>query len=214
MNTATISIRGLQLIPVLFLVWLLFPAASFADDDERGATALFAGGCFWCVEEAFDALDGVVATTSGFAGGQIENPSYERVVAGGTGHYESVLVEYDPDRVSYEALLYVFWRNVDPLDGGGQFCDRGTPYRSAIFASNEDERRLARASKERLKQSGRFEEPIATEILDRSTFYPAEDDHQNYYQKNPLRYRFYVTTCRRYSRLDQVWGDEARPGKD
>ncbi|MCC5812444.1 MAG: peptide-methionine (S)-S-oxide reductase MsrA [Ectothiorhodospiraceae bacterium] len=192
---------------------MLFPATGFADDQER-ATAVFAGGCFWCVEEAFDAVDGVVATTSGFAGGHVENPSYEQVVGGGTGHYESVLVEYDPSQVSYEELLYAFWRNVDPLDGGGQFCDRGDPYRAAIFAGSEDEYRAARASKEELEQSGRFEEPIATEILERSTFYPAEEYHQNYYQKNPLRYRFYVTNCRRYARLDQVWGDEARPGKN
>lgn len=209
MNTTMMSIRGLLSIPVLLLACAFVPANGFADEDER-ATALFAGGCFWCVEEAFDAVDGVVATTSGFAGGHVENPSYERVVAGNTGHYESVLVEYDPTQVSYDELLYVFWRNVDPLDGGGQFCDRGDHYRAAIFAGSEDEHRAARASKEELEESGRFEAPIATEILDRSTFYPAEEYHQNYYQKNPLRYRFYVTSCRRYARLDQVWGDEAR----
>ena len=204
---------GLQWIPVLLLACMLVPTNGFADDEER-ATALFAGGCFWCVEEAFDAVDGVVATTSGFAGGHVENPSYEQVVAGGTGHYESVLVEYDPSQVSYEELLYVFWRNVDPLDGSGQFCDRGDHYRAAIFAGSEDEYRAARESKEELEQSGRFDDPIATEILERTTFYAAEEYHQNYYQKNPLRYRFYVTSCRRYARLDQVWGDEARPGKN
>ena len=213
MMPPTMTIRGPLSVLVLLLAGMLAPVAAGADDEE-GATALFAGGCFWCVEEAFDAVDGVVATTSGFAGGHVENPSYEQVVAGGTGHYESVLVEYDPSQVSYEELLYAFWRNVDPLDGGGQFCDRGDHYRAAIFAGNEDEYLAARASKEELEQSGRFEEPIATEILDRSTFYPAEEYHQNYYQKNPLRYRFYVTTCRRYARLEQVWGDEARPGKN
>lgn len=212
MNARLMRIPGWLSVPVLLLFWMLLPTSAFADDDER-ATALFAGGCFWCVEEAFDAVDGVVATTSGFAGGDVENPSYEQVVAGGTGHYESVLVEYDPSRVSYEELLYVFWRNVDPLDGGGQFCDRGDHYRAAIFAGTEDEYRAARASKEELEQSGRFEKPIATEILQRTTFYAAEEYHQNYYQKNPLRYRFYVTTCGRYARLDRVWGDEARPGK-
>lgn len=212
MNPTMIPIRGLLWIPVLLLACLLVPATGFADDEQR-ATALFAGGCFWCVEEAFDAVEGVVATTSGFAGGHVENPSYERVTAGDTGHYESVLVAYDPSRVSYEELLFVFWRNVDPLDGGGQFCDRGDPYRAAIFVGGEDEYRAALASKAELEQSGRFEEPIATEILDRTTFYPAEEYHQNYYQKNPLRYRYYVTSCRRYARLNQVWGDEARPGK-
>lgn len=213
MNRAIISFRVLLSFPLLLLASLLFPITGFADDEER-ATAVFAGGCFWCVEEAFDAVDGVVATTSGFSGGHVEDPSYEQVVAGGTGHYESVLVEYDPTQVSYDELLYAFWRNIDPLDGGGQFCDRGDHYRAAIFAGSEDEYQAARESKEALEQSGRFDEPIVTEILDRSTFYPAEDYHQNYYQENPLRYRFYVTTCGRYGRLDQVWGDEARPGKN
>lgn len=209
MNVTQVFLRALLLIPVL----LLAPATGLTDSDKR-ATALFAGGCFWCVEEAFDAIEGVVATTSGFAGGHVENPSYDRVVAGGTGHYEVVLVEYNPEQVSYDELLYAFWRNVDPLDGGGQFCDRGDHYRAAIFAGNEEEHRLALKSKAELEQSGRFDQPIATEILDRSTFYPAEDYHQNYYQKNPLRYRYYVTRCGRYARLNQVWGDEARPGKN
>ncbi|TVP78688.1 peptide-methionine (S)-S-oxide reductase MsrA [Thioalkalivibrio sp.] len=205
--------RVLLFTLALPLLAILASAGAFADDDDR-ATALFAGGCFWCVEKAFDQVDGVVATTSGFTGGHVEYPSYEQVVAGDTGHYESVLVEYDPAQVSYEELLYAFWRNIDPLDGGGQFCDRGSPYRAAIFAGSEEEYRAAAASKEELARSDRFDEPIATEILDRDTFYAAEEYHQNYYQKNPLRYRFYVTTCRRYARLDQIWGDEARPGVD
>jgi peptide-methionine (S)-S-oxide reductase len=213
MNPTVIPIRRMPWILVLLLASMLVPASGFSDDEQPG-TALFAGGCFWCVEEAFDAVEGVIATTSGYAGGHVENPSYEQVVAGGTGHYESVLVEYDPARVSYEELLYVFWRNVDPLDGGGQFCDRGDSYKAAIFAGGEDQHREARASKKELEQSERFAEPIATEILDRTTFYPAEEYHQNYYQKHPLRYWYYVTTCRRYARLDQVWGDEARPGKN
>jgi len=212
MNRTVMSLPGLLLVPFLLLAGLFPPATGFAEEEER-ATALFAGGCFWCVEEAFDAVDGVVATTSGFAGGHVENPSYRQVVAGGTGHYESVMVEYDPEQVSYEELLFAFWRNVDPLDGGGQFCDRGDHYRAAIFVASEEEDRLARESKEALDESGRFEKKIATEILDRSTFYPAEAQHQNYYQRNPLRYRYYVTRCGRYARLDQVWGDEARPNK-
>jgi peptide-methionine (S)-S-oxide reductase len=213
MNSTMKKFRGLLPILVVLLAGMFAPATGVADDEDR-ATAIFAGGCFWCVEEAFDAVDGVRETTSGFAGGHVENPSYERVVAGGTGHYEAVLVEYDPSVVSYEELLHAFWRNVDPLDGGGQFCDRGAPYRTAIFAGNEDEHRAAQASREELERSGRFEKPIATEILDRSTFYPAEEYHQNYYRKNPLRYRFYVTSCGRYARLDELWGDEARPGKN
>lgn len=196
---------------LLSLLAVGVPASVVADEEDH-ATALFAGGCFWCVEQAFDLVDGVVATTSGFTGGHVANPSYEQVVSGDTGHYESVRVEYDPSRVSYEELLYVFWRNVDPTDGGGQFCDRGDPYRSAIFVHGEDEYEAAVASKQELEQSDRFGQAIATKILERGTFYPAEEYHQNYYQKNPLRYRFYVATCGRYGRLNEVWGDEARPG--
>ena len=196
---------------VVLLCAVFFSPAGFSDDKAR-ATALFAGGCFWCVEKAFDAVDGVLATTSGFSGGHVSNPSYKQVVAGGTGHYESVLIEYDPARVSYEQLLYVFWRNIDPLDGEGQFCDRGDHYRAAIFVRDKNEYQLALASKDVLQQSGRFDVPIVTGILDRTTFYPAEEYHQNYHRKNPLRYRYYVTRCGRYARLDQVWGSEARPG--
>ena len=197
----------------LLLALTGLPASAAAADDER-ATAVFAGGCFWCVEQAFDLVDGVVATTSGYTGGHVEDPSYEEVGTGETGHYQAVQVEYDPARVSYEELLYAFWRNVDPLDGGGQFCDRGDQYRAAIFVDSAEEQRAAETSKEELAESGRFDEPIATEIQERTAFYPAEDYHQNYYQENPLRYRFYVTTCGRYGRLDEVWGDEARPGAD
>lgn len=187
------------------------PAWSQSDGDQ--ATAIFAGGCFWCVEEAFSKIEGVSGHESGFAGGHVEHPGYDEVVAGGTGHHEAVKVTYDPDVVSYEQLLYVFWRNIDPLDAGGQFCDRGEPYQSAIFVSHDAEREAAEASLAELEASGRFDDPIATRILARGSFYSAEAYHQGYFKKRPLRYRFYVSRCGRYSRLSALWGDEARPDR-
>lgn len=201
--------RGLL---VALAITLSAVVASQASAAEERATAVFAGGCFWCVEEAFDGIDGVVDHTAGFAGGHVEDPSYDQVVAGGTGHVEAVRVEYDPSAVSYEELLHVFWRNVDPLDGGGQFCDRGSTYRTAIFVQGEEQRRTAERSREQLEESGRFDKPIATEIIADDTFYAAEEYHQDYFKKRPLRYKFYVSSCGRYGRLDELWGDEARPG--
>lgn len=169
-------------------------------------TAVFAGGCFWCVEEAFDAAEGVVTTTSGYTGGRIANPTYEQVSAGGTGHAEVVRVVYDPSKVSYPQLLNVFWKNVDPLTANRQFCDAGAQYRAAIFYHDAEQRRLAEESKRALEQSGRFAEPIVTEINPGAAFYPAEEYHQDYYQKNPLRYKFYKTSCGRARRLAELWG--------
>ena len=170
-------------------------------------TAVFGGGCFWCVEEAFDKAPGVVATTSGYTGGTVPNPTYEQVSGGGTGHVEVVRVIYDPARIGYAALLDVFWRNVDPLTPNQQFCDRGPQYRSAIFYQDADQRRLAEASKAALVQSGRFRQPIVTEINPGAPFYVAEEYHQDYYTKNPVRYRFYKTSCGRERRLNEVWGE-------
>jgi peptide-methionine (S)-S-oxide reductase len=171
------------------------------------ATATFAGGCFWCMEPPFDKLEGVISTISGYTGGSKADPTYREVSSGGTGHAEVVQVAYDPAKVSYEELLEVFWRNVDPLDAGGQFCDRGSQYRTGIFAETEEQRRLAEASKQALEDSGRFEQPIVTEIVEASTFYPAEDYHQDYYEKNPVRYKFYRWNCGRDQRLAEVWGE-------
>jgi len=174
------------------------------DTVETADTAVFAGGCFWCMEPPYDGLDGVLATISGYAGGDVADPSYEQVTAGGTGHREAVMVVYDSDRITYSDLLPVFWRNVDPLDDGGQFCDRGFSYTTAIFAQDSTQAAVARASKEGIED--RFSEPVVTPVeLDR-TFYPAEEYHQNYYEKKPLRYRFYRTTCGRDGRLDELWG--------
>jgi peptide methionine sulfoxide reductase msrA/msrB len=175
--------------------------------------ATFAGGCFWCVESDFEKINGVAEVVSGYTGGQDENPTYQEVSAGGTGHAEAVQVIYDPDKVSYKELLDVFWRHVDPTDSGGQFVDRGNQYRTAIFYHDEEQRRLAEASKKELEQSGRFGKPIATEIIALETFYPAEDYHQDYYKKNPLRYKFYRSGSGRDQFLERVWGSEEKPEK-
>ncbi len=167
--------------------------------------ATFAGGCFWCMEPPFDKLDGVVSTTSGYTGGTLLNPTYEQVSAGGTGHAEVVQVVYDPSKVSYETLLTTFWHNIDPLTANRQFCDAGSQYRSAVFYHDEEQRAAALASRDAL-QTGHFTQPIVTEIVAASRFYPAEEYHQNYYQKNPIRYKFYRSRCGRDDRLEELWG--------
>ena len=167
------------------------------------AKATFAGGCFWCMVHPFDSLPGVISVTSGYAGGEAKNPTYEQVSAGGTGHRESVQIVYDPRRVSYAKLLDVFWHNIDPTDNTGQFCDKGSQYRSAIFYYDETQKRLAEESKQALQK--RFKQ-IYTDILPASEFYAAEDYHQDYYKKNPIRYQFYRFNCGRDQRLAQVWG--------
>ncbi len=176
------------------------------------AVATFAGGCFWCVESDFDKVPGVLATESGYTGGTLENPTYEDVTAGGTGHYEVVRITYDPARVSYEKLLDVFWHSVDPTDDGGQFCDRGHSYKTAVFFHSPEQRRAAAASKAALGKSGGLAAPVVTPILMAKTFYPAEEYHQDYYQKNPLRYRFYRYGCGRDKRVREVWGENAHRG--
>ena len=180
--------------------------ANQGQDQGMTAVATFAGGCFWCMEPPFDKLEGVISTTSGYTGGSTMNPSYEEVSAGGTGHFESVQVVYDPTKVSYEKLLDMFWHNIDPLDGGGQFCDRGSQYRSAIFVHNEDQRLQAEQSKADLQDSGQLHGRIQTEILPATEFYAAEDYHQNYYENHPIRYKVYRFGCGRDGRLDEVWG--------
>jgi peptide-methionine (S)-S-oxide reductase len=176
-----------------------------AGDPGRKA-AVFAGGCFWCMEHPFDELDGVVSVTSGYTGGSKANPTYQEVSAGITGHTEAVQVVYDPAKVSYQKLVDVFWRNIDPLTANAQFCDHGTQYRSAIFYRDDEQKRVAEASKEALTKSGRFDKPIVTQIAQASTFWPAEDYHQHYYKTNPVRYKFYRYNCGRDQRLEQLWG--------
>lgn len=176
---------------------------------EKTATAIFAGGCFWCMEPPFDAIDGVVSTTSGYIGGMRVNPTYKDVSAGTTGHTEALKIVYDPAKVSYDKLLQVFWRNHDPLTADGQFCDKGSQYRPGVFFASEDEKKRAEAQKAALDQSGRFKAKIVTEITKATTFYEAEVYHQDYYTKNPLRYKYYFTSCGRAKRLKELWGDEA-----
>ena len=174
-------------------------------------TATFAGGCFWCMVHPFEVIDGVTSTISGYTGGSVANPTYEQVSAGGTGHKESVEVVFDPKKVSYLTLLDFYWRNIDPFDDKGQFCDKGNRYRSAIFVADDEQKALAEASKRKLEE--RFGRSIATDILSAAPFYRAEEYHQDYYKKNPLRYRFYRFSCGRDARLKQVWGDEAGGGE-
>lgn len=182
-------------------------------DPAVADTAFFAGGCFWCEETAFEDVPGVAAVISGYTGGHVDHPTYNQVSAGGTGHAEAVEVIYDASQIDYETLLQIFWHNVDPLSAGGQFCDRGNQYRSAIFYRNAEQQRLAEASKAEIEGSGRFDEPIVTEIVAASTFYPAEEYHQDFYLKNPDRYHSYRRGCGRDARLDALWGDLARkPG--
>jgi peptide-methionine (S)-S-oxide reductase len=169
------------------------------------AVATFASGCFWCTEADFEKVPGVVEAVSGYTGGTVPNPTYEQVTAGATGHFESVRVRYDSHTVSYEELLDVYWRNVDPLDDGGQFCDRGSSYRSAIFYHDEEQYQAAAASKDALAESGRFDAPIVTRIEEAGPFYPAEGYHQDYAAKNPLPYSFYRWRCGRDQRLDELW---------
>lgn len=171
-------------------------------------TAVFAGGCFWCTEADFEKLPGVIQVISGYTGGHLPDPTYEQTSAGGTGHVEAVEVTYDPAVVSYEQLLTWFWRHIDPTDADGQFVDRGTQYRSVIFYADEAQRRLAEDSRQHLAASGRFEKPVVTDILPLATFYRAEAYHQDYYQKNPIRYRFYRFNSGRDQFLEKVWGKQ------
>jgi len=172
------------------------------------ATAVFAGGCFWCVEADFDKVPGVLSTVSGYTGGRTENPTYEKVTFGDTGHYEAVEIVYNPEVVTFETLVNHFFRTVDPTDAGGQFCDRGDSYRTAVFVATEEERAAAEAAK---AEAGEIlGEEIVTPILDAATFWKAEDYHQNYYQENPVRYRYYRWSCGRDQRIEALWGEAGK----
>ncbi|RDV07504.1 peptide-methionine (S)-S-oxide reductase [Sphingorhabdus pulchriflava] len=179
-------------------------SASEARSKTETATAIFAMGCFWCAEADFEKVDGVIDVVSGYTGGRTRNPTYEQVSAGGTGHYEAVRVTYDPAKVKYSELLTVFWKNVDPFDAAGQFCDKGESYRAAIFPGSAAERKASLASRDYL--AGFFKRDLVTKIEPRTAFYPAEDHHQDYYKKNPIRYRYYRSRCGRDDRLKDVWG--------
>ena len=195
---------GQQIISIAIALSLAFIASAAGQGASQQQIATFAGGCFWCVEADFDKVPGVLGTTSGYTGGQVANPSYEQVSHGGTGHAEAVEIAFDPAKVSYQKLLDVFWHNIDPLAKDRQFCDHGRQYRSAIFYRNDEQRRLAEAAKAEVAK--RFKEPIATEIVPAGPFYKAEDYHQDYYSKNPIRYKFYRFNCGRDARLEELWG--------
>ena len=188
------------------------PAASKKEGPATQATAkaTFAGGCFWCMEEAFDKVPGVIATTSGYMGGQTKNPTYEQVSTGRSGHAEVVQVEYDPAKVTYEKLLDAFWRNIDPTQKDAQFCDHGTQYRSAVFYHNDEQRRAVEASRTALAGNKPFKGEIVTQVAKADVFYPAEGYHQDYYQKNPVRYQFYKSGCGREARLKELWGSRPK----
>jgi peptide-methionine (S)-S-oxide reductase len=186
---------GLMVWPVSGMVGATTPAKAY-----------FAGGCFWCMEEAFEKVEGVVSVVSGYMGGTVANPSYEQVSAGQTGHAEAVEVQYDPAKVSYQKLLEAFWRNVDPVTPNAQFCDHGSQYRAVVFYGSDEEKRLSEESKSTIERSKRFLQPIVTQIVKASTFYSAEDYHQDYYKKNPLRYKYYKFSCGRVQRLEALWG--------
>ena len=203
-----ISIRhSVSVVVSLSLLGSLTLWSGSIDASATGpAKAYFAGGCFWCMEEAFEQVEGVIEVVSGYMGGTVANPSYEQVSGGSTGHAESVEVSYDPAKVSYQKLLDVFWRNVDPITPNAQFCDHGTQYRSAVFYGTDEEQRLSEESKAAIERSKRFSSPIVTQLVKASEFYPAEDYHQDYYKKNPLRYKYYKFGCGRAQRLEALWG--------
>ncbi len=196
--------RFLPTLAAACLIGACAEAAPAPAPSGARAVAVVAGGCFWCTESDFDKLPGVVSTTSGYTGGRLANPTYEQVSGGDTGHIESVRVVYDPTKLSYGKLVAHLLRTVDPLDSGGQFCDRGDQYRSAIFVASAEQRAVAEATKARASKA--LKKPVATLILPASKFYPAEGYHQDYYKKNPTKYRFYRWNCGRDKRLAQVWG--------
>jgi peptide-methionine (S)-S-oxide reductase len=201
--------RMLRKFAMALALGLSLPAAMAQSPAAPSGKAIFAGGCFWCVEADFDKVPGVLSTTSGYIGGKVPNPTYEQVSAKGTGHAEAVEIVFDPGKVSYEQLLEHFWRTIDPTTKDRQFCDAGTPYRTAIFAVDAAQLKAAQASLAALEKNKPFGEPIVTQIALAGPFYAAEDYHQDYYKKNPVRYQYYRTSCGRDARLKQLWGKPA-----
>ena len=204
MKLPLIILLSLFITPIFAANQAANQAASPTTGQEE--IAIFAGGCFWCMEPAFDKLDGVISTTSGYTAGHKKNPTYKEVSAGGSGHTEAMQVVFNPEKISYAELLEVFWKNIDPVAVNRQFCDAGTQYRSGIYYLNKAQEMAARQSFQQLEKNRPFEGVIATEIVAASTFYPAEDYHQDYYQKNPIRYKYYRYRCGRDQRLQEIWG--------
>ncbi len=191
------------------MITLSFPSLLYAESESAPAseTAILAGGCFWCIESDYEKLDGVLEVVSGYTDGHVDNPSYKQVSAGGSGHIEAVQVTYDANRISYAKILDYFWRHIDPTRSDGQFCDHGPQYRPAIFYRNEDQHQQALASEKRIEQEKPFADTLKVELIAASEFYPAEDYHQDYYRKNPLRYNFYRYSCGRDARVEELWGE-------
>lgn len=198
------------IIPIILVLALPLNIYAETTPTPRLETAILAGGCFWCIEADYEKLDGVVEVISGYTGGHVENPTYKQVSAGRTGHIESVKVTYDADKISYAEILNFFWHHIDPTRDDGQFCDRGSQYRPAIFYETVNQKEQAIASREKIEQTKPFAEPLKVELIQASTFYPAEEYHQDYYQKNPLRYHFYRYNCGRDARVEQLWGAPAK----
>ncbi len=211
-------LKSLVAAAAVSILALAAPVKAMAASDTKAmpaegeAVATFAGGCFWCVESDFDQVPGVTRTISGYTGGILKDPTYQQVTAGNSGHIEAVQIYFDPRKTSYQALLDVFWRSVDPTDSGGQFCDRGDSYATAIFANSPEQKKIAEASLARLQKSGVLKKPVVTPVRTAGAFYPAEGYHQDYYKKNPLRYKFYRLSCGRDARIKELWGAEAHKG--
>jgi len=195
----------------MLLIWL-FSVPAFAETatEPKLESVVLGGGCFWCIEADYEKLDGVVDVISGYAGGHVKNPTYQQVSAGGSGHIEVVKVIYDANKINYSQILDYFWRHVDPTRDDGQFCDRGSQYRPAIFYQDEAEKKLAIASTKKTEETKPFEQTLKVELIQADTFYPAEDYHQDYYKKNPVRYNFYRFNCGRDARVEQLWGESKK----
>lgn len=203
----------MRLLSLLLLSLFITPVIAsnqeaMSSPVNESETAIFAGGCFWCMEPPFDKLDGVISTTSGYTAGDKKNPTYKEVSAGSTGHTEAIEIKYDPEKISYTELLNVFWKNIDPVAVDRQFCDAGSQYRAGIYYLDATQEAEAKRSLQALKDNKPFAGEITTEILPASKFYPAEDYHQDYYQKNPLRYKYYRFACGRDQRLQEIWGSK------
>ena len=200
-----------RLVISILATWFLsIPALAENTSEGKLESVVLGGGCFWCIEADYEKLDGVVDVVSGYAGGHIKNPTYKQVSAGGSGHIEVVKVTYDANKISYSQILDYFWRHIDPTRDDGQFCDSGSQYRPAIFYQDETQKKLAMASVKQIEQTKPFEQPLKVELIPAATFYPAEDYHQDYYKKNPLRYNFYRYSCGRDERVEQLWGESKK----
>ena len=200
-----------RLVISILTTWFLFiPAFAEETSEARLESAVLGGGCFWCIEADYEKLDGVADVVSGYTGGHIKNPTYKQVSAGGSGHIEVVKVTYDANKITYSQILDYFWRHIDPTRDDGQFCDSGPQYRPAIFYQDETQKKLAIASTKQIEQTKPFAQPLKVELIQASTFYPAEDYHQDYYKKNPLRYNFYRYNCGRDARVEQLWGESKK----